>query len=279
MDPSVPTVGELLRTWRQRRRLSQLALASETDISQRHLSFVESGRSVPSRDMVLRLAEQLTIPLRERNALLIAAGFAPVYREHTLDGPRLAAARSAIERILQGHEPHPALAVNRHWTLLAANRTVAPLLAGIDPALLQPPLNVLRVSLHPRGLAPRIANFREWRSHALGRLRQQIDNSADAVLAALLDELQAYPVPPGTGPHRRGSGETLAGIAVPLQLVTESGVLSFLSTTTVFGTAVDITLSELAIESFFPADQATADTMRRLWENDDPEQLHGPAPG
>lgn len=267
MDPSVPTAGELLRTWRQRRRLSQLALASETDISQRHLSFVESGRSAPSRDMVLRLAEQLAIPLRERNALLIAAGFAPVYRERKLDEPGLAAARSVIERILQGHEPHPALAVDRHWTLITANRTVAPLLAGVDPALLQPPLNVLRVSLHPRGLAPRIVNFREWRYHALGRLRQQIDNSADAGLAALLDELKAYPVPPGIGPRRRGSGEAPTHIAVPLQLATEHGELSFLSTTTVFGTAVDITLSELAIESFFPADRATADTLRQLWEN------------
>jgi transcriptional regulator with XRE-family HTH domain len=254
----------LLRDWRQRRRLSQLDLACEALVSQRHLSFVESGRSTPSRDMVLRLAEHLGIPLRERNVLLVAAGFAPVYRERALDDPGLAAARGAVERILAGHEPHPALAIDRHWTLMFANRAVAPLLAGIDAALLQPPVNVLRLSMHPNGLAPRIGNLREWRGHVIGRLAQQIDVTADPVLVALLEELRSYPVPAGARPHRPSAQDGLGGVAVPLELASAGGTLAFLSTTTVFGTAVDISLSELAIEAFFPADAFTAETMRRL---------------
>jgi transcriptional regulator with XRE-family HTH domain len=257
------SAGQLLRTWRQRRRLSQLDLAAEAEVSQRHLSFVESGRSAPSRDMVLRLAEQLRVPLRERNVLLVAAGFAPVYREGALDDPGLAAARAAVERILAGHEPHPALAIDRHWTLVFANRAVTPLLAGIDAALLQPPVNVLRLSLHPAGLAPRIGNFRQWRAHVIARLAQQIDATADPVLMALIEELKSYPVPVKARPHVP-SARDQQGIAVPLELATEDGTLSFLGTTTVFGTAVDISLSELAIESFFPADSFTAETMRRL---------------
>jgi transcriptional regulator with XRE-family HTH domain len=257
------SAGQLLRTWRQRRRLSQLDLAAEAEVSQRHLSFVESGRSAPSRDMVLRLAEQLRVPLRERNVLLVAAGFAPVYRERALDDPGLAAARAAVERILAGHEPHPALAIDRHWTLVFANRAVTPLLAGIDAALLQPPVNVLRLSLHPAGLAPRIGNFRQWRAHVIARLAQQIDATADPVLMALIEELKSYPVPVKARPHVP-SARDQQGIAVPLELATEDGTLSFLGTTTVFGTAVDISLSELAIESFFPADSFTAETMRRL---------------
>jgi transcriptional regulator with XRE-family HTH domain len=257
------SAGQLLRTWRQCRRLSQLDLAAEAEVSQRHLSFVESGRSAPSRDMVLRLAEQLRVPLRERNVLLVAAGFAPVYRERALDDPGLAAASAAVERILAGHEPHPALAIDRHWTLVFANRAVTPLLAGIDAALLQPPVNVLRLSLHPAGLAPRIGNFRQWRAHVIGRLAQQIDVTADPVLMALIEELKSYPVPVKARPHVP-SARDQQGIAVPLELVTEDGTLAFLRTTTVFGTAVDISLSELAIESFFPADSFTAETMRRL---------------
>jgi transcriptional regulator with XRE-family HTH domain len=266
MDKSVHPVGELLREWRQRRGLSQLALACDAEISQRHLSFVESGRSAPSRDMVLRLAEQLAVPLRERNALLVAAGFAPVYRERMLDDPALEAAREAIDLLLAGHEPYPALAVDRHWTLVVANKPVSLLLAGVDARLLQPPVNVLRLSLHPDGLAPRIANFREWRAHILARLHRQIDNSADVILLKLIDELKAYPTPPGSKPPRPQAQAGFAGIAVPLELITEHGTLSFLSTTTVFGTPVDISLSELAIESFFPADPATKEAMRRLSE-------------
>jgi transcriptional regulator with XRE-family HTH domain len=267
--PEQPSVGFLLRTWRQRRRLSQLALACDADISQRHLSFVESGRALPSRDMILHLAEQLDVPLRDRNALLVAAGFAPTYRERPLDDPALQSARTAVDLVLKGHEPWPALAIDRHWTLVAVNRAVAPLFADADRALLQPPVNVLRLSLHPAGLASRIANLAEWRAHVLARLRRQIDVSADRVLADLLSELRHY------GPSlevRRADGRDgrdaagCASVVVPLQLASEWGVLSFVSTTTVFGTPVDITLSELAIESFFPADPATAGVMRRLVE-------------
>jgi transcriptional regulator with XRE-family HTH domain len=189
--PSIHTIGDQLREWRQRRRLSQLDLALEAEISARHLSFVETGRSQPSRDIVLRLAEQLEVPLRERNAMLVAAGFAPVFFERPLGDPALAAAANAVALVLKGHEPYPALAVDRHWAMVKANATVAPLLAGVDAALLRPPVNVLRLSLHPQGLAPRIANLAEWRAHLLARLRRQIDGSADAVLIAQLRELTA----------------------------------------------------------------------------------------
>ncbi|UKJ76664.1 helix-turn-helix domain-containing protein [Azospirillum brasilense] len=257
-------VGELLRAWRKRRGLSQLDLACEADISTRHVSFLETGRSQPSRTMLLHLAERMDIPLRDRNALLAAAGFAPVFSEHRLGDPEMQAARQAVDLVLTGHEPHPALAVDRHWTLVAANRAVAPLLTGAAPDLLQPPVNVLRLSLHPSGLAPRIENFAQWRAHILHRLIRQIDVSADPVLAALFGELKGYPVPDGQAPHSRS--EPLSshdGVVVPLRLRTESGTLSFFSTTTVFGTAVDVTLSELAIEAFFPADLATAEIMRQ----------------
>jgi transcriptional regulator with XRE-family HTH domain len=249
-----------LREWRQRRRLSQLALAMDAEISTKHLSFLETGRAQPSRDMVLNLAERLEVPLRERNVLLVAAGYAPIFPERALDDPALQAARKAVDLVLAGHEPYPALAVDRHWTLIAANRAVAPLLAGADPSLLAPPVNVLRLSLHPQGLAPRIANLREWRAHLLERLRAQVELSADIVLDKLMKELAEYPVPPAT--TKPPAKEDYAGVVVPLQMITDNGVLSFFSTTTVFGTPVDITLSELALESFFPADAATAEALR-----------------
>lgn len=259
MNTATRPVGDLLREWRRRRRLSQLDLALEAEISSRHLSFLETGRSLPSRDMILRLAEQLDIPLRERNALLHAAGFAPVFRERPLADPALAAARQAVELVLKGHEPYPALAVDRHWTLVTANAAVAPLLAGAAPALLKPPVNVLRLSLHPDGLAPRIANLAEWREHLLARLRHQIDVTADAALFDLLRELRDYPAPAHDGP---GEPQDYAGVVVPLRLRSEGRVLSLFSTTTVFGSPVDITLSELALETFFPADAATAAALR-----------------
>lgn len=265
MHTSIRPVGDHLRSWRQRRRMSQLDLALEAQISQRHLSFVESGRSTPSREMVLNLAERLELPLRDRNILLQAAGYAPVFPERSLDDPALRAARAAVDLVLKGHEPFPALAIDRHWTLVAANAAVAPLLAGVaDPALLKPPLNVLRLSLHPHGLAPRIANLAEWRSHLLERLRHQIDLTGDAVLARLMHELSAYPeTGAGAAVAARGPAPDYAGVVIPLRLVTDGGVLSFFSTTTVFGTPVDVTLSELAIEAFFPADDATAQALRR----------------
>jgi transcriptional regulator with XRE-family HTH domain len=264
MMGSARAVGDQLREWRQRRRLSQLDLALEAEISTRHLSFLETGRSVPSRDMVLHLAERLDVPLRERNVLLIAAGYAPVFPERSLDDPALRAARRAIDLVLAGHEPYPALAIDRHWTLVASNRAVAPLLTGIEPALLQPPVNVLRLSLHPKGLAPRIANFSEWRSHLLDRLRRQVDLTADPALVELMTELRNYPRLGTDRPGKPAVDQEYAGVVVPLQLVTEAGVLALFSTTTIFGTPIDITLSELALESFFPADAATVEALRRL---------------
>lgn len=258
-----PPVGAALREWRQRRRLSQLDLAVQAEISTRHLSFMETGRSSPSREMVLRLAEQLQVPLRERNALLVAAGYAPMFSQRSLEDPAMQAARRAMELVLAGHEPYPALAVDRHWQMVASNRAVAPLLTGIAAALLAPPVNVLRLSLHPDGLAPRIVNYDEWRVHLLDRLRRQIGLSADPVLAALLEELSSYPAPALSGsPH--AAAQDFAGVAVPLQLRTDAGILSFISTVTVFGTPVDVTLSELALETFFPADAATAAALARL---------------
>jgi transcriptional regulator with XRE-family HTH domain len=254
-------VGNLLRKWRERRRLSQLDLATEAEISTRHLSFLETGRSQPSREMVLRLAEQLDVPLRERNALLIAAGYAPAYNERSLDDPALQSARKAVGLVLAGHEPYPAIAIDRHWTLVASNNAVLPLMAGADPELLRPPVNVLRLSLHPKGLARRIANLAEWRSHLFARLRRQIEISADPVLEELLNELSGYPM---HDVGEAGDNEDYAGVVVPFRFVTEQGVLSFISTTTIFGTPVDITLSELAVESFFPADAATAMALRGL---------------
>lgn len=257
-------IGDHLRDWRQRRRLSQLDLACDAGISTRHLSFVETGRSRPSREMVLHLAERLDVPLRERNTLLVAAGFAPAYPLRPLDDPALAPARRAVERVIEAQMPNPALAVDRHWHLVHANAAVAALTAGVAPALLQPPVNVLRLGLHPEGLAPRTANLPEWRAHLLDRLRRQIAVSADPVLADLLAELEAYPLPASTVTALAPAEDGHPDVAVPLRLVTESGVLSFLSTTTVFGTPVDVTLAELAVEAFFPADAATAEALRHL---------------
>ncbi|WP_210050307.1 helix-turn-helix domain-containing protein [Neorhizobium petrolearium] len=262
MSPARP-LGDFLREWRRRRRMSQLDLALEADISQRHLSFVESGRAVPSREMLLHLAERLGVPLRERNPMLIAAGFAPVFAERKLDDPVLAPARQAIDMVLRGHGPFPALAVDRHWTLVAANAAVTPLLAGVaDRSLMDGAVNVLRLSLHPHGLAPHIVNFAEWRNHLLDRLHQQIAATGDRVLEKLLEELAGYPVPETA----IRSGPDYAGIAVPMELRTPAGVLSFISTTTVFGTPVDVTLSELAVESFFPANNETARLLRQMAE-------------
>ncbi len=258
MPATLKSVGDHLREWRQRRRLSQLDLALDAEISTRHLSFLETGRAQPSRDMVMLLAEQLEVPLRERNVLLVAAGFAPVFVERALDDPALTAARRAIDLILKGHEPYPALVIDLRWNLVAANSPVSPLLAGVAAHLLDGQVNVMRLALHPEGLAPRIANFAEWRAHLLERLRRQVALTADPGLVALLAEVETYPVPPA--PDRRP--EDFGGVAVPFQLLLGERLLSFLSTTTVFGAAVDITLSELSLETFFPADAATVEAIR-----------------
>lgn len=252
MQTQIIPVGDQLRAWRGRRRLSQLDLALDAEISARHLSFLETGRSRPSREMLLRLAERLNIPPRDRNLLLVAAGFAPALPERRLDDPALEAARRAVDLVLKAHEPFPALAVDRHWLMVAANAGVAPLLAGVGGHLLEPPVNVLRLSLHPEGVAPRIANLAEWRAHIFHRLEAQIEASADQALVDLLAELRA--LPGGTSRALDSHG----GVAVPLMLRHGDRLLSFLSTTTMFGTPIDITLSELAIEAFLPADPETA---------------------
>jgi transcriptional regulator with XRE-family HTH domain len=257
-------VGALLREWRERRRLSQLDLSCDAGISTRHLSFLETGRAQPSREMLLHLAEELKVPLRARNAMLLAAGFAPAYAERSLDDPALEGVRRTIERVLEAHEPFPALVVDRGWRMLAANRALTPLMEGVAPELLQPPVNVLRVSLHPDGLGPRIVNFGEWRGHILERLKSQIEATADPELRALMDELAGYPPPAKAAPY---AVEDYGGVAVPMQLRTEAlGLLSFFSTTTVFGTPLDITLSELALETFLPADAHTAEALRKAAE-------------
>jgi transcriptional regulator with XRE-family HTH domain len=254
--------GELLREWRGRRRLSQLDLAYDTEISPKHLSFIETGRSQPSREMVLRLAEQLEIPLRERNVLLASAGFVPMYPERSLNDDSLAAVRAAVDLILAGHEPNPAIAIDRRWTMHAANKACGLLTSLVDPSLLEPPVNVLRLCLHPDGLAKHIVNYFEWRHHLIAYLDRQVDITGDQVLSALVEELRAFPPPPGAVRPRTNdvSGHNFA---VPLKLRTDAGELSFLSVTTVFGTPVEITLEELAIESFFPADKETADFLSR----------------
>lgn len=253
------TFGDLVRDWRGRRRMTQMDLALEAEISPRHMSFLETGRSRPSREMVLNLAERLELPLRERNQLLTAAGFAAVFPQRSLDDPGLAAARRAVDLIMAGHEPHPALLVDRHWNLLTANAAAMHLMDGLAPELLTPPINVLRASLHPGGLAGRILNLTEWRGHVLERLRRDLAITADPVLGQLLAELTAFPaLPAAVG---RAHGPDYGGVAIPLRMASPFGPLSFISTTTLFGTAVDVTLSELVLETFFAADEHTARVM------------------
>lgn len=254
--------------------MSQLDLACDAEVSTKHLSFMETGRARPSRQMILHLAACLDIPLRDRNVLLGAAGFAPVFEERAFSEPALEPVRRNIEIILAAHDPNPALAVDRHWTMLAANRAVAHLVAGAEPSLLRPPVNVLRLALHPAGLSSRIVNLTQWRGHIIARLRRQIDVSGDPVLADLLEELRDYPTlnGSGAGPREKASTdmeEMQDTIAIPLRLATIDGVLSFFGTTTLFGTPVDIMVSELAIEAFLPADAETAEIMRRVANRSD----------
>jgi len=249
---SRPHAGDLLRQWRQRRRLSQLDLAVAADVSSRHLSFVETGRSRPTSDMILRLAEHLDVPLRDRNTLLLAGGYAPAYPEHGLAEPELRAVQAALSRVLKGHEPYPAVVVNRWWELVDANAGIALFTRHVKPELLAPPANVLRLSLHPDGMAPRIANLPEWRAHLLARLHHQAGAAGDARLAELHAELAAYPGGQAEPPPAR------AEVVVPLRYHGDARELCFLSITAVVGTPMDVTVSELAIESFYPADAPTA---------------------
>src|SRR4030088_1233931 len=254
-------VGDHLREWRQRRHLSQLDLAGDAEISARHLSFVETGRAAPSRDMVLRLAERLGGSLRGRNVLLVAAGFAPAFPQRSLDDPALKSARAAIDLVLKAHEPNPALAYDRHWNLVTANRMVAPLLDGVPAHLLGQPFNILRLAFHPEALAPRTVNLAEWSSHLLERLHRQCEATADPGLLEIYHELRAHPIPARSGPLSPDN------VAIPFKLRLNGDVLSFISTTMIFGTPVDVTRSDLALETFFPADDLTARRMREMAAN------------
>ena len=262
MDQARAPFGRLLRQWRQQRQRSQLTLALQADVSTRHLSWLETGRAQPSRAMVLRLAEQLDVPLRDRNVLLVAAGFSPLYAERALADPSMTVARDVLQRLLDAHEPWPAMAVDRHWQLVASNRMVPPLMAAAAAHLLQPPVNVLRLSLHPQGLAPQVANLPAWRSHVLARLQRQAQSTGDPVLRDLLTELRSLPLPPGTP----AAVTTILDheVAVPLTLNSPAGVLNFITTVTVFGAPHDVTVSELAVETLLPADEATASALRAL---------------
>jgi transcriptional regulator with XRE-family HTH domain len=258
------TVGSLLRGWRERRRISQLELAHRAESSARHISFIETGRARPSQPMVLRLAEHLEVPVRERNSLLIAAGYAPVYTEKPLHDPAMAALRGGLDRLLAAYEPNPALVVDGSYDVVAANGGVRLLLRGMPEHLLRPPMNALRLSLHPQGLAPRIRNLFEWRAHLLERLEGQIALRPSVQLRALLEEVSAYPAPAGEEPDRRDPDADAYAYALPLRIETEGRVLSFVSTLTTFNTPMDVTVSELAVETFLPADPETAAALQVL---------------
>ncbi|WP_406357869.1 helix-turn-helix transcriptional regulator [Streptomyces sp. NBC_01635] len=257
-------VGPLLRAWREQRRVSQLELALRADSSARHISFIETGRSRPSEQMVLRLAEHLDVPVRERNALLLAAGYAPRFPETPLDDPALDALREGIERLIAGYEPYPALVVDAMYDVVAANRGVMMLFGGVPESLLVPPLNAVRLTLHPQGLAPRIRNLREWRGHLLEQMERQIALRRSAPLRALYEEVAAFPVPeagPGEGAGDTGGSEQSASVAyfaLPMRIEHEGRILSFVSSISTFNTPMDVTVAELAVETLLPADPATA---------------------
>jgi transcriptional regulator with XRE-family HTH domain len=254
---STRPVGQLLREWRERRRLSQLELSSQAEVSTRHLSFVETGRARPTPEMILRLSEHLDVPLRERNQLLLAGGYAPAYPQRGLDEPELASVRSALRLVLAGHEPYPALVINRYWELVEANDAAGFLTRACAPQLLEPPANVLRLSLHPDGLAPRIANLPQWRAHLLGQVRRRAEETGDARLHELHAELVAYP---------GGTDTTLPAnnVVLPLRLAHECGELSFFSIAARVETAADVTVDELTIEAFYPANLDTTNRLRAL---------------
>ncbi|MEV6177896.1 helix-turn-helix transcriptional regulator [Streptomyces sp. NPDC052015] len=264
--PSGQGVGPLLRAWRERRRVSQLELALRADSSARHISFIETGRSRPSEEMVLRLAEHLDVPVRERNALLLAAGYAPHYRETPLDDPAMDALRAGVERLIQGYEPYPALVVDAMYDVVAANRGIMMLLDGIPESLLAPPLNAMRLTLHPQGLAPRIRNLREWRGHLLSQMERQIALHRSAPLRELYEEVAAFPVPESTPESEPESEqeEFVPYFALPLRIEHEGRTLSFISSISTFNTPMDVTVAELAIETFLPADPATVKYLHAL---------------
>ncbi|MEV2215558.1 helix-turn-helix transcriptional regulator [Streptomyces sp. NPDC050997] len=261
--PTDRGVGPLLRAWREERRVSQLELALRADSSARHVSFIETGRSRPSEEMVLRLAEHLEVPVRERNALLLAAGYAPHYPETPLDDPALRSLREGMERLIQGYEPYPALVVDAMYNVVAANRGILMLLDGIPESLLAPPLNAMRLTLHPEGLAPRIRNLREWRGHLLAQMGRQIALRRSERLRALYDEVSAYPVP-DKDDETGQPDEPVAYFALPMRIEHEGRTLSFVSSISTFNTPMDVTVAELAIETLLPADPATVKYLHSL---------------
>lgn len=259
-DDPHSTVGPLLRSWRERAGLSQLDLALRADSSSRHISFIETGRSRPSRGMVLRLAEHLDVPVRERNALLVSAGHSPQYTETPIASPALASLRADLERMVRAYEPYPALVVDGTYQVLAANASIGMLLEGVAPHLLRPPLNAMRITLHPEGLAPHILNFREWRGHLLRQMERQPALLRSEALRELYEEVSAYPVPPG-GDEQAGRDSPFA---LPMVIGHRGHRLSFLSTIATFNTPLDVTVSELAVETFLPAGPETAESLRLL---------------
>ena len=260
MDIQKIPFGVLLRRWREKRHMTQIDLALAADSSTKHLSCLETGKAHPSREMVIRLAEYLDVPLRDRNTLLLAAGFAPAFLERSIAG--LEAAKSAIDRILQAHKPYPAFAVDRHWNVVLSNSALPQLYEGCSPELLRPPVNAMRLVLHPSGMGPRILNFAEWRMHSLGILRQQLEVRADSLTKRLLDEVATYPTPVDSDPIE--SLDASHRLATPLRIATRFGTVSFLNTTTVFGNPSDVTLAELALEMLFPADAQTVDIVENM---------------
>jgi transcriptional regulator with XRE-family HTH domain len=259
LPEGAPSGGALLREWRQRRNLSQLELALRSAVSARHLSFIETGRAQPSREMILHLAERLDVPLRDRNRLLLAAGFAPVFGEHSLDESEMAPVREALERFLAAHEPYPALVVDRHWNVLAANRGVAYVNRDVAAELREPPANALRIALHPDGLAARISNLANWSAYLLARLRREIEATGDRELELLYEELVAYP---GTTTEFDPTGPLNSNDVLFMQeLRLDDRELAFFCTLTTFGTPRDLTLAELTIVAFYPADAQTADAL------------------
>ena len=242
-----PPFGVLLRRWRERRRITQIDLAFAADSSTRHLSCLETGKAQPSREMIVRLARVLEVPLRERNDLMLAAGFAPVFHETKIDG--LSAARSAMDRVLQAHKPYPAFVVDRHWNVVLSNGALPQLYEGCAQALLTQPVNAMRLILHPQGMGPRILNYAAWKTYSLDLMQRQIEANADPVLSSLHSEVAAYRIP--GQPDGPATFDETDRLATPLRIATRLGVMSFLNTLTIFGTANDVTLSELALEMLF----------------------------
>ncbi len=272
------TAGALLRDWRRRRRMSQLDLACDANVSTKHLSFLETGRARASREMVLHLAECLDVPLRARNAMLLAAGYPAIFQQRDFLAPAMAMARRDVEVILTAHDPYPAVVIDQQWQILSSNKAVANLVSGADPTLLRPPVNLARLLLHPAGLASRIVNLGPWRGHLTARLRREIDLTGDSALTDLLEEIRDYPSPRGDAAP---AADTADAVAMPLQLVTIDGTLSLYCTTTRFGTPCDITLSELAVEAFLPADTQTAEILRENARRLQPKMIgaRGPMAG